>query len=171
MRGLGTPATHQYGRAPRRVVSAAGIFSGASQWRGIRGGRATGSPTWRGPRPVRSRSVTLAHETVHPRGAHKPVCWCRVQSSPSTLVRKIANLVPIGLTQFRSHSLALECYFAQPKWARSFPLRNDLAQALFNQCTEGRTVSRCDLSCFAQERIGNIERGLHLPYPWFYQYG
>src|SRR6266849_4621459 len=93
------------------------------------------------------------------------------RSSAATLVCKIANLIPIGVTQFRNQSLPIERYFAQPKWARAFPLGDDLAQALFDQRTKGRAVAGCDFSRLAQERIGYIERRLHVPYSCLCQYG
>jgi hypothetical protein len=52
---------------------------------------------------------------------------CRGRSSSPTLVCKVTNLVPIGISQFRNQSLTFECYLAEPKWARAFPLSDDLA--------------------------------------------
>jgi hypothetical protein len=64
-------------------------------------------------------------------------------------IREVADCIPIGSTQFWNQTLPSEPHFAQPEWARSLPLGDDLAQPLFNQ---GRSVVRSRSAIFRASR-------------------
>jgi hypothetical protein len=85
-------------------------------------------------------------EKGYPCDARRQVYWCRLQSPAATFVGKIADRVPIGVTQLWNQTLPLEARVAQAKWARRFPFGDDFAQSLFDQPAQGCPVAGGDFS-------------------------
>ena len=86
------------------------------------------------------------------RDARRPADWYRPRSSAVVLVGHLAQPVPAGVGHLRLQALALETGAAQAEALGAAVFRHHLAQALFDQRTQGRTLSCCQFPCLVEER-------------------
>src|ERR1041385_2453934 len=88
------------------------------------------------------------------------------------LVDHLENLAPALTGDVRMQAIPFDARIAQPEGLAPLFLRNDLPQALLDECAQRRVPARRDLAGLTKKRIGDFQRCFHCsPYRWVIRYG
>lgn len=76
-------------------------------------------------------------------------------------IGELAQAFPGCISPLRFQSVTFEARASQPKGSGLPLLGNNATQTQFHKCLDGRALARSELARLIQDRIGNVDRGLH----------